>query len=263
MTLFENAKKQFEKALQHIDVSDDVITTLKNPKEVIEAQITLRKDDGSLDVFPGFRSHYNNELGPTKGGIRFHPEVNRDEVVSLSFWMTFKCAVVGLPYGGAKGGITVDVKSLSKQELERLSRGYVRAMYKFIGPDTDIPAPDVYTNETIMGWMMNEYSKIAQKHVPACITGKPLLLGGSKGRETATAKGAYYVIRELVKKKGLDPKTLTVAVQGFGNAGYNIAKLLQQDGYKIVAFSDSKGGIYRREGLDVESVMTRKREKGV
>src|SRR3989338_2942460 len=262
--LFENAVKQFEKATRFFKVSDDAKKTLENQKQIIEVSIPVRMDNGKLEIFKGYRVHYNDILGPTKGGIRYHPNVDMDEVKTLAFWMTFKCAVVGIPFGGAKGGVIVNPKKLSKQELERLSRGYIRGIYEFIGPDIDIPAPDVYTNETIMGWMADEYSRISRKLTPAVITGKPVSLGGSKGRDDATARGAYYIIREYAKKHNLDEKKLRVAVQGFGNAGYHIARLLHDDGYKIVALSDSKGGIYTKTGsLHPDSILKVKQEKGM
>tara|TARA_Y100000310_G_C20702969_1_gene831809 strand:+ start:9978 stop:11267 length:1290 start_codon:yes stop_codon:yes gene_type:complete len=263
MSLFENAKKQFYKSLKYLNFSEDSKKILSQPKEILEVSIPVRMDDGSLEVFTGYRVHYNNILGPTKGGIRYHPDVTLDEVKSLAFWMTFKCAIAGLPFGGGKGGIIVDPKKLSKKELERLSRGFIQSIYDFIGPDIDVPAPDVYTNEMIMGWMADEYSKIARKLTPEVITGKPVSLGGSLGRDDATARGAYYVIKEHVKKLKLNEKDLKVAIQGFGNAGFYIAKLLNDDGFQIVALSDSKGGIYTKNGkLDPESIMKVKEQKG-
>lgn len=262
MSLFENAKLQFEKALKYIDVSNDAKQILERPKETVEVQIPVRLDNGELKVFTGYRVRYNDARGPTKGGIRFHPSVNKDEVTSLAFWMTFKTSVIGLPLGGGKGGVEVDPKSLSKHELERLSRGYISAIYDVVGPDRDIPAPDVYTNPMIMGWMSDEYNKMSRSIKPGVITGKPISIGGSLGRDKATAKGGYYIIKELVKQKGLNEKELKVAVQGFGNAGYHIAKMLYDDGYKIVAVSDSKGGIYAPEGLDPECIMNKKQEHG-
>jgi glutamate dehydrogenase (NADP+) len=263
--LFESAKQQFERALQFVPLSEDAKKILERPKEVIEVSIPLRRDDGSLDIFTGFRVHYNDLLGPMKGGIRFHPQVSRDEVQSLAFWMTFKCAVVGLPFGGAKGGVVVDPKKLSRHDLEHLSRGYINAVYDFIGPDVDIPAPDVYTNETIMGWMADEYSRISRKQTPAVITGKPLSLGGSHGRDDATGRGAFYVLRELMRKLRKTPQQTSVAIQGFGNAGYHLAKLLKQHGYIIRALSDSQGGIManKNDSLDPDSLMKVKREKGL
>jgi glutamate dehydrogenase (NADP+) len=264
MNTFDNAKEQFEEALRHIDISDDAKECLSMPKEIMTASIPVRMDDGSLKIFTGHRVHYNNSLGPTKGGIRYHPGVTLDEVQSLAFWMTFKCAVMGLPYGGAKGGITVNPKEISKKELERLSRGYVQAFYDFIGPDKDIPAPDVYTNATIMGWMADEYSKISRSYLPAAFTGKPLSLGGSKGRDVATALGGYYIIKNLVNKLGMQEKGLRVSVQGFGNAGYNIARFLHDDEYRVIALSDSKGGIVCKDYcFDPVKIMGAKKSKGM
>lgn len=261
---FNNARKQLEKAFKHIKLSADTKEILSAPKESLNVSIPIRMDDGSLKVFRGFRVRYNDSLGPTKGGIRYHPNVSYDEVEALSFWMTFKCSIAGLPYGGGKGGIIVDPKKLSKQELERLSRGYMSAIYDFVGPDRDIPAPDVYTNGTIMGWMADEYSKIARKQVPAVITGKPISLGGSLGRDKATARGAYYILNKLVEKKELKKTELKVGIQGFGNAGYNLAVMLNEDGYQVIALSDSKGGILATKGkLDPELVMKKKQEKGM
>ncbi|MBI2576546.1 Glu/Leu/Phe/Val dehydrogenase [Candidatus Woesearchaeota archaeon] len=262
-SFFENSKRLFHKSLQHIAFSDDALKILDRPKETIEVTIPVRMDDGTLEVFTGYRVHYSDLLGPMKGGIRYHPLVNLDEVTSLAFLMAFKCAVVGLPFGGAKGGVIVDPKKLSKHELERLSRGYIRAIYEFIGPDIDIPAPDVYTNEMIMGWMADEYNKISRKLTPAVITGKPVSLGGSLGRNDATGRGAYYVLRELVKALKLKPKNLRVAIQGFGNAGFHAASLLHQDGFRIVGLSDSKGGILTEHGtLDPSSIMRIKEKQG-
>jgi len=261
--LFNVAKEQLERAYEYIEISEDVKKILNSPKEILQVQIPVRMDSGELNIFEGYRVHYNSVLGPTKGGIRFHPQVTPEEVTSLAFWMTFKCAVVDIPFGGGKGGVAVDPKKLSRRELEHLSRNYIRAVYDFIGPDVDIPAPDVYTNERIMGWMADEYNRIIRKITPAVITGKPVSLFGSVGREDATGRGAYYVITEYIKKRGLNPKNLKVAIQGFGNAGYHLARLLHQDGYRIVAVSDSKGGILsEKEDLHPDSLYKMKREKG-
>ena len=258
---FEETHKILQKALGNIEMSEDTEKILSRPKQTLKANLTLRKDDGSLEIFEAFRVHYNDLLGPTKGGIRFHPDVTEDEVKSLAFWMTFKNAVIGLPYGGAKGGIRLNPKELSRTELERLSREYVRAFYEFMGPDTDIPAPDVYTNETIMGWMADEYSRISRKNQPAVITGKPLIMGGSLGRETATARGAFHVLKEFIDKKGWDGR-LKVAIQGFGNAGYNLAKMLHDEGFVVTALSDSGGAITCSRGADPDEIKRIKREKG-
>jgi glutamate dehydrogenase (NADP+) len=211
-------------------------------------------DDGSLRIFQGYRVRYDDTRGPAKGGVRYHPNVSLDEVQSLAFWMTFKCAVLNLPFGGGKGGITVDPKALSKLELERLTRGYIDAIADFIGPDIDIPAPDVYTNAMIMGWMMDQYSIIRRKITPAVVTGKPLTMGGSLGRDGATATGAFFVIESIMPKFDRLPQETTVAIQGFGNAGALLAELLYKAGYKVVAVSDSQGGIYAKNGLDIPSI---------
>jgi len=253
-TLFADAMTRLDDALEHVTISADAIERLKFPKASLSVSIPVRMDDGSLQVFQGFRVRYDDTRGPTKGGVRFHPGVNLDEVQSLAFWMTFKCAALNIPFGGAKGGITVDPKALSKLELERLSRAYIDAIADFIGPDVDIPAPDVYTTPTIMGWMMDQYSIICRQQCPAVVTGKPLALGGSLGRDTATATGAFYTIETLVPKFGLDREAATVAVQGFGNAGSVLARLLFDAGYRVVAVSDSKGGIYNSQGLDIPAV---------
>ncbi|MBI1321297.1 MAG: glutamate dehydrogenase [Candidatus Hydrogenedens sp.] len=259
-SLFEDAISVLDRAAAYADIDPEAIEKLKHPRAMLTVSIPVRMDDGSLQVFTGYRVQHDGTRGPTKGGIRYHPKADIDEVKALAFWMTCKCAVVGIPYGGAKGGITVNPKELSRMELERLSRGFVQQVADFIGPDTDIPAPDVYTNAMIMGWMMDEYSKIQRHHTPAVITGKPVELGGSLGRDDATGRGAYYCIKELEERKGWNPSETTVAVQGFGNAGQHVAKLLHADGYKIVAISDSHGGIYSPDGFDVPSIIKMKDE---
>ncbi len=258
--LFEDAMRRLDTAMKHTGLSDEIALRIGTPKSCLEVSVPVRRDDGTLDFFTGYRVRHDDTRGPTKGGLRYHPSVSRDEVQSLAFWMTFKCAVVGIPFGGAKGGISVDAKSLSPMELERLSRGYIRLIADFIGPDVDIPAPDMYTNERIMGWMMDEYSTIRRQHCPAVITGKPVSMGGSVGRADATGRGAFYCIREMAKKQGLDPANTRIAIQGFGNAGQSVARLLHKDGYRIVAVSDSQGAIYRPEGFDVPSLIRVKEE---
>jgi glutamate dehydrogenase (NADP+) len=253
-SLFSDASKRLETALKYVSISDDAIERLKYPKSSLSVSIPVRMDDGTLKVFQGYRVRYDNTRGPAKGGVRYHPNVSLDEVQSLAFWMTFKCAVLNLPFGGGKGGITVDPKALSKLELERLSRGYVDAIADFIGPDIDILAPDVYTNAMIMGWMMDQYSIIRRQISPAVVTGKPVTLGGSLGRDGATATGAFFVMESILPKFELIPQATTVAVQGFGNAGAVIAELLYKAGYKVVAVSDSQGGIYAKNGLDIPSI---------
>ncbi|MFC1602370.1 Glu/Leu/Phe/Val dehydrogenase [Pseudomonadota bacterium] len=256
--IYQDALMRLSQMGKDADVAPEVVDSLMHAEAIVTASLPVRMDDGSMRYFTGYRCRYSNVLGPTKGGIRFHPQVNQSEVQALALWMTIKCAVAGLPFGGAKGGVEVDPKGLSPMELERLSRAYVRAMADFIGPDVDIPAPDVYTNARIMGWMMDEYEIIQRQRAPAVITGKPISLGGSLGRDEATGRGAYLCIREMADRLGWVPSEIRVAIQGFGNAGYHVARLLQEDGYRIVAISDSKGGIYSEGGFDIESVWTQK-----
>lgn len=259
-SIFDDAISVLDRAAAYADIDPEAIEKLKHPRAMLTVSIPVRMDDGSLRVFTGYRVQHDNTRGPTKGGIRYHPQADIDEVKALAFWMTCKCAVVGIPYGGAKGGVTVNPKELSRMELERLSRGFVQQVADFIGPDIDIPAPDVYTNAMIMGWMMDEYSKIKRQHSPGVITGKPVELGGSLGRDDATGRGAYYCIKELEERKGWNPADITVAVQGFGNAGQHVANFLHADGYKVVAISDSQGGIYSPDGFDVPSIIKTKNE---
>ena len=259
--MFELAKQRLEPVFKHIEVDEEVISRLSVAKRSHIASIPVRMDNGELRIFTGYRVQYDDTRGPTKGGIRFHPFVNLDEVTSLSFWMTVKCAVAGLPFGGAKGGVTVDPKELSKLELERLSRGYIRAFADILGESRDIPAPDVYTNATIMGWMADEYSVLNRRKAPGMITGKPLHLGGSEGREAATGQGALYVLNEYARRHGWSIENTTIAVQGFGNAGYHFAHLAKKKGYRVVAVSDSQGAIYSSAGLNVEDVYRYKQKQ--
>jgi glutamate dehydrogenase (NADP+) len=259
-SIFDDAIGRLDAAIEFAEIDQEAVDKLKHPKQILEVSIPVRMDNGSLRIFTGYRVRHNDTRGPTKGGIRFHPQVTRDEVKALAFWMTFKCAVVGLPYGGGKGGVIVNPKELSHLELERLSRGYIERIADFIGPETDVPAPDVYTNAMIMGWMMHEYSKIRRQRTPAVITGKPIPLGGTLGRDDATGRGAYYCIKELEQQRGWEPASIRVAVQGFGNAGQHAALLLHQDGYRVVAVSDSRGGICNERGFDIPSLMKVKNE---
>ncbi len=256
--LFDGANARIRAALAHIDISDDTAQRLALPGATLKVSVPLRRDNGTLEFFPGYRVRYDNTLGPAKGGIRFHPDVNVDEVSALAFWMTMKCAVMNLPFGGGKGGIAVDPKALSPAELERLSRAYIDAVADFIGPDTDIPAPDVNTNPRIMGWMMDQYRIINRAEVRGVITGKPLEMGGSAGRTTATGDGAFYALTTMMQRWQREPRDTTVAIQGFGNAGARFAKLCMDNGYKVVAVSDSKGGIYNGDGLDIDAVAAHK-----
>ena len=253
-SLLSDAAQPLERALKHISISEDAIESLKFPKASLTVSIPVRMDNGSLKVFQGYRVRYDDTRGPGKGGVRYHPNVSLDEVQSLAFWMTFKCAALNLPFGGAKGGITVNPKALSRLELERLSRGYIDAIADFIGPDVDILAPDVYTNSMIMGWMMDQYSIIKRQISPGVVTGKPITMGGSLGRDAATAMGAFFAIETILPKFDRVPQSTTVAVQGFGNAGATLAELLHRSGYKVVAVSDSQGGIYSKNGLDIPSI---------
>ncbi|HIK16150.1 MAG TPA: Glu/Leu/Phe/Val dehydrogenase [Leptolyngbyaceae cyanobacterium M33_DOE_097] len=253
-SLLADASQRLEWALKYTTISEDAVESLKYPQTSLTVSIPVRMDDGSLRVFQGYRVRYDDTRGPGKGGVRYHPNVSLDEVQSLAFWMTFKCAALNLPYGGAKGGITVNPKELSRMELERLSRGYIDAIADFIGPDVDILAPDVYTNAMVMGWMMDQYSIIKRQFSPAVVTGKPVTMGGSLGRETATAMGAFYVIEAMMPKFDRAPSETRVAIQGFGNAGGFLAEMLYQAGYKIVAVSDSQGGIYAQNGLNIPAI---------
>ncbi len=256
-TLLDRALIRLEEAANHLQIDPDVTEKLKYPRETTKTRLLIRMDDGSRKSFLAWRCRYDDTRGPTKGGIRFHPDSTIEEVETLAFWMTFKCAVMNLPYGGGKGAIRVDPHELSKSELERLSRAYVQAFANIIGPDRDIPAPDVYTNAMIMGWMSDEYNQITGQVSPAVITGKPIALGGSLGRNDATARGGFYLVRNLAAELGLD-KDHTVAIQGFGNAGQFYARLTAADGNSVVAVSDSAGAIYRPGGLDVEKLIAGK-----
>ena len=260
---FEVAQKQLDECARILKLDPDLHAILRVPMRELHVSLPIRMDDGSVKIFQGFRVQYNNARGPTKGGIRFHPDETIDTVRALAAWMTWKSALLDLPLGGAKGGIICNPKEMSQGELERLSRAYIQAIHQFIGPDKDIPAPDVYTNPQIMAWMMDEYSKIAGKNQFGVITGKPLSLWGSAGRGDATARGGIYILREAAKECGVDLKKASVAVQGYGNAGYYAAYLAKSLlGCKIVAVSDSKGGIFTKEGLDPEEVRKHKAKTG-
>jgi len=269
MSQYEQCLNQLDKTCKIINRNEELANLtykeseiLKHPQRITEVAIPVKMDNGCLRVFTGYRVQHSNVRGPFKGGIRFHPKVNLDEVKSLAFWMTIKCAAVNIPFGGAKGGITVNPKELSQNELEKLTRSYVRTISNIVGPDKDIPAPDVYTNPQIMAWFMDEFSRIQGKNVPGVITGKPVSIGGSLGRDTATAQGGFYTLEETLRKISINKDNITIAVQGFGNAGYNFAKIAHNAGYKVVAVSDSKGGIYNEQGLDIEEVIIHKKNKG-
>lgn len=252
---FEIAQLQLKQACDKLGTEPSVYEILKEPLRVLEVSIPVKMDDGSIKIFKGFRSQHNDAVGPTKGGIRFHQNVTRDEVKALSLWMTFKCSVTGIPYGGAKGGIIVDPKTLSEGELERLSRGYIDAIYKLIGEKVDVPAPDVNTNGKIMAWMVDEYNKLVGHSAIGVITGKPLEFGGSLGRNAATGFGVAVVVREACKELGIDLKKSTVAIQGFGNVGSFTALNINKLGGKIVAIAEWNGIIYNENGIDAKELM--------
>jgi len=260
--MLATARENLRIACDQLGIHPDVFEELKWPRETLAATLLIRMDDGSRRAFKAWRCRYNDRRGPTKGGVRFHPNVSLDEVETLAFWMTFKCAVANLPFGGGKGGICVDTKQLSQTELERLSRSYIEAFASFIGPDRDILAPDMYTNGIVVAWMSDELSSITGQASPSAITGKPIAFGGTVGRTDATARGGYYALRQLESALGLNPDKANVVVQGFGNVGYHCAKLLHADGYNIIGISDSRGGVYDPAGLDPLAVMQHKHETG-
>jgi len=248
---FKISQHQLAEACKIKGYGDEIYNALCVPERFVEVKLTMKMDDGSIKTFRGFRSQYNSARGPMKGGIRWHPEESASLVKALSAWMTWKCATVDIPLGGAKGGIICNPKEMSNREIENLARAFIRKLADVLGPNVDVPAPDVYTTPQIMAWMMDEYETIVRKHAPSIITGKPLPIGGSAGRSIATAQGGVYTVREAAKDIGLNLNGATVAVQGYGNAGSWAAKILQNDfNCKIVAVSDSKGGIYSKDGLD-------------
>ncbi|PIR06573.1 MAG: glutamate dehydrogenase [Candidatus Komeilibacteria bacterium CG11_big_fil_rev_8_21_14_0_20_36_20] len=260
MNAYQNALKQLTTAAEIINLDKKILKKLNQPDKIAQADLSVQMDNGQEKKFLAYRVQYDNSRGPYKGGIRFHHEVNLDEVKALSLWMAIKCAVVDIPLGGAKGGVVVDPKILSQLEIEQLSRAWVRAFQNIIGPDKDIPAPDVYTNPQIMAWMADEYSKLVGQKTLGVVTGKPLDQGGSQGRDKATAKGGFYVLTEAIKQLNLKPENLTVAIQGFGNAGSVMAELLFQAGYKIIALADSKSVIYNPIGFDIDKVIEYKKQ---
>lgn len=245
-------------ALDKLGYPKEVFDLLKEPVRMMTVRIPVRMDDGSIKIFTGYRAQHNDAVGPTKGGVRFHPNVTEKEVKALSIWMSLKAGIVDLPYGGGKGGILCDPREMSFRELEGLSRGYVRAISQIVGPNKDIPAPDVFTNSQIMAWMMDEYSRIDEFNNPGFITGKPLVLGGSHGRESATAKGVTICIEEAAKKKNINIEGARVVIQGFGNAGSFLAKFMYDAGAKVIGISDAQGALHDPEGLDVEYLLDRR-----
>jgi len=256
-SIFSNTLKRLDEIQKIAHLSSQEVKLLSTPKRVKRARLAVKGKS-----LPAWRIVFNDSLGPGKGGIRFHPGVSEDETLSLAFWMTIKNSLAELPYGGAKGGIKFDPKKVSVRTLELVSRKFIDAFYKVLGQDKDIPAPDVYTNPKIMGWMLDEFEKKIGHHEPGAITGKPMDLQGCSLRGDATARGGFIVIKEVVKKLNLSKKDLTIAVQGFGNAGSNLVDMLQKDGFKIVAVSDSKGGTYNKAGLNLDLVAKTKAESG-
>jgi glutamate dehydrogenase (NADP+) len=253
-SMLKTAKKQLEASLPYANIDSESWERLQHPARVIECSIPCRHDDGTLKVYKAYRCQYDTTLGPAKGGIRYHLNVDRDHVEALAFWMTFKCAALKLPYGGAKGGICVDATKLSHRELERVSRLYIDAFHEFLGPDEDIPAPDMYTDERVMGWMYDEYRLIKGGHPKDFITGKPVALGGMQERTVATGYGGYYVLEKLLHWKKMESKEVTVAVQGFGKVGYWFAEIAEKMGMKVVGLSNEYGGLFNNEGISVERV---------
>jgi len=259
---FEIAKQQFDRAADYLELEESMRQVLRSAKRQLIVSIPVKMDGGETKVFEGYRVQHNIARGPAKGGIRYHPNVTLDEVKALASWMTWKCATVGIPYGGGKGGVVCDPKSLSKSELERLTRRYAFEIAPIIGPDRDIPAPDVYTDSQTMAWIMDTISMVRGHTELGVVTGKPLSLGGSQGRHEATARGALYALREACEVKGMKLKDARVAVQGFGNAGAIITELVAKDGAKVVAVCDSKCGLYNESGLYVRGVLKHKEETG-
>ncbi len=263
MSAFEIAQAQIDAVGDRLGVDSDLLEILKKPTRELTVNFPVKMDDGTIRVFTGYRVQYNQVLGPFKGGIRYHPDVTLEEVRALAAWMTWKCAVIGLPYGGAKGGVIVDVKELSPREIERITRRFTSEISIIIGPHKDIPAPDVYTDAQVMAWIMDTYSMIMGYSVPGVVTGKPPIIGGSSGREEATSRGVLYTTRQAAMILGLDLAKARVVIQGYGNVGYNAARLFHEEGgSKIVAVSDSRGAIRDKEGLDPLAVKAHKDETG-
>ena len=259
---WEVAQRQFDLAAERLDLDPGMRLVLREPRREFTVHFPVHMDDGSVNVFTGYRVQHNLGRGPAKGGIRYHQDVTLDEVKALAMWMTWKCAVVGIPYGGGKGGVIVDPKRLSQKELEALTRRYFTEIEVLVGPEKDIPAPDVNTNAQIMAWMMDTYSMHAGHTVPGVVTGKPISLGGSEGRNEATARGTVFCIIEAARHLGLELPKATVSVQGFGNAGSIAAKLISDEGATVVAVSDSTGGIHDPKGLEIAKVIAWKGEHG-
>ncbi|PTK08121.1 Glu/Leu/Phe/Val family dehydrogenase [Mammaliicoccus sciuri] len=258
LNLVSSTQEIIGEALNKLGFDEGMYDLIKEPMRLLTVRIPVRMDDGSVKTFTGYRAQHNDAVGPTKGGVRFHPDVDVEEVTALSMWMTLKCGIVDLPYGGGKGGIVCDPRQMSIHEVERLSRGYVRAISQIVGPTKDIPAPDVFTNSQIMAWMMDEYSQMDEFNSPGFITGKPIVLGGSQGRDRSTALGVVIAIEEAAKRRGKTIEGSRVVIQGFGNAGSFLAKFLYDQGAKIVGISDAYGALHDPEGLDIDYLLDRR-----
>src|SRR3954464_8800989 len=256
--VLKSTQTVIHRALEKLGYPEEVYELLKEPLRMLTVKIPVRMDDGSTKIFTGYRAQHNDAVGPTKGGIRFHPDITEIEVKALSIWMSLKCGIVDLPYGGGKGGIVCEPREMSFRELEGLSRGYVRAISQIVGPTKDIPAPDVFTNSQIMAWMMDEYSRMDEFNSPGFITGKPIVLGGSHGRESATAKGVTICIEEAAKRKGIELKGARIIEIGFGNAGSFLSKFLHDEGAKVIGISDAYGALYDPNGLDIDYLLDRR-----
>ncbi len=261
-TAYDIAVEQFDNAVQYLDIKAGIRDRLRVPKRELTVNFPVKMDDGSVKIFTGYRVHHNTARGPSKGGIRYHPDVTLDEVRAMAMWMTWKCAVVSIPFGGAKGAVVCNPKEMSAQELENLTRRYATEISILMSPEGDIPAPDVNTNPQIMAWIMDTYSMHRGYSTPAVITGKPIEIGGSLGRFEATGRGVMFNAREALKHLGMSIEETTVAVQGFGNVGSVSAYLMQDKGARIIAVSDTKGGVYNRQGFDARDVLRFKRETG-
>ena len=256
------AQEQFLKAAKKMNLDENIINILKEPQEALEVSIPIKTDSGKVKVFKGYRVHHNNARGPYKGGIRYHPNVTLEEVKALAMWMTWKCAVVGIPFGGAKGGVVCNPKQMSRREKEALTREYTRRMINFIGPLKDIPAPDVYTDSQVMAWIMDEYNKYTGNTTLGVVTGKPLAIGGSEGRHASTGKGLTVIVQEALKYLEMKPENTTAVIQGYGNLGHIAAEEMYKMGIKIIAVSDSKGGVYNPKGLNPLKVESFKQKTG-
>nr|NNM91552.1 Glu/Leu/Phe/Val dehydrogenase [Bacilli bacterium] len=258
LNVLTSTQEVVKEALSKLGYGQSMYELLKEPLRVLTVRIPVHMDDGNVKVFTGYRAQHNNAVGPTKGGIRFHPDVTEDEVKALSIWMSIKCGIANLPYGGGKGGVICDPREMSFREQEQVARGYVRAISQIVGSAKDIPAPDVMTNSQVMAWMMDEYSRIREFDSPGFITGKPIVLGGSQGRDTSTARGVAICIREAAKKRGIELKGARVVVQGFGNAGSYLAKFMHDSGAKVIAISDAYGALHDENGLHIDSLLERR-----